>query len=289
MSRLLAEQASNADGFSGKPVVRELQDKEEILRCLERDRAYTVAAVGYLEPGFFAHSRWFVTEGDDFGLCVFAGGPGGGLVLTMGSPRAVAAVLDADLGPLQTYVVCKPEHLPVVKQRYALWERQDLVRMVVTPETFRPVEGTAVVRLRPEQVEALNKLYRSESGASFAPYHLSQGVYYGIWQDGLLVSVAGTQLVSWTYGIAIVANVLTHPRYRGRGYATVVTSAVTAALLERCHQVVLNVDPANTPAVRAYTRIGYQDAGRVAESWGLRKRGGFWSAIVCWFERLFMR
>ncbi|MBI4498938.1 MAG: GNAT family N-acetyltransferase [Chloroflexi bacterium] len=288
MSRRVAERTGQGDGPHERPRVRELRDTEEILRYLEQDRAYAAAALGYLEPNLFAHSRWLVAQGKTVGLCLFGGGPSGGLVFTMGDPEAVAAILDAERGPLQAYVICKPEHLPTVQERYALWDRQDLMRMAVTPATFQPVAGAAV-RLGANDVEALNRLYRGESGATFAAYHLRQGVYCGIWEDRRLVAVAGTQMISWTYGTAIVANVLTHPHYRGQGYATAVTGAVTATLLEHCREVVLNVDPSNTPAVRAYTRLGYRDAGRLSEAWGLRKQGGFWSPLVRWLERLFRR
>jgi predicted GNAT family acetyltransferase len=58
--------------------------------------------------------------------------------------------------------------------------------------------------------------------------------------------------------LAVVGNVMTHTDFRGRGYATAVTSAVTADLLKFCDQVVLNVRADNPPALAAYRRLGYQ-------------------------------
>jgi predicted GNAT family acetyltransferase len=51
---------------------------------------------------------------------------------------------------------------------------------------------------------------------------------------------------------------MTHADFRGRGYATAVTGAVTAELLRFCDQVVLNVRADNPPALAAYRRLGYQ-------------------------------
>ena len=51
---------------------------------------------------------------------------------------------------------------------------------------------------------------------------------------------------------------MTHADFRGRGYATAVTGAVTADLLRFCDQVVLNVRADNPPALAAYRRLGYQ-------------------------------
>ena len=51
-------------------------------------------------------------------------------------------------------------------------------------------------------------------------------------------------------GLAAVGNVLTHRDYRGRGFAKIVTGAVTQELLRFCDQVVLNVRSDNPPALR---------------------------------------
>ena len=72
--------------------------------------------------------------------------------------------------------------------------------------------------------------------------------------NGRLVAAAGTHVISPTARLAVVGNVLTHVDYRGRGFATAVTGAVTAELLRYCDQVVLNVRADNPPALQAYRR-----------------------------------
>ena len=59
-----------------------------------------------------------------------------------------------------------------------------------------------------------------------------------------------------------MGNVLTHHQFRGRGYATAVTGAVTAELLRTCDQVVLNVRSDNPPALNVYRRLGYRETSR---------------------------
>ena len=101
MSRGVEERTPGTGDSSGKPVVRELHDREEILQYLELDRPYTAGAFSYLEAASFPDSRWFAVEGEQGGLSLLGTGPNGGLVLTMGTPVAVAATLDAAVGPLQ--------------------------------------------------------------------------------------------------------------------------------------------------------------------------------------------
>jgi predicted GNAT family acetyltransferase len=101
--------------------------------------------------------------------------------------------------------------------------------------------------------------------------------------DGRLVAVAGTHVVSRQEHVAVVGNVFTHPAYRGRGYATAATSAVTEALLEHCDHVVLTVDPNNAPAVAAYARLGYREVCQLVEASAARRDpSGFASTVRRW-------
>jgi ribosomal protein S18 acetylase RimI-like enzyme len=80
-------------------------------------------------------------------------------------------------------------------------------------------------------------------------------------------------------GLAAVGNVLTHRDYRGRGFATNVTGAVTQDLLRFCDQVVLNVRLDNTPALRAYRSLGYQEHTRFEERL-VNRKGSVWDSIT---------
>ena len=65
---------------------------------------------------------------------------------------------------------------------------------------------------------------------------------------------------------------MTYPASRlARKATAAATSAVTADLLRTCRDVVLTVDPLNTPAVRAYRRLGYEHVSSIMESAAVRK------------------
>ncbi len=145
-----------------------------------------------------------------------------------------------------------------------------MMRMAVDRDGFRPAEarvsGVTVRRLIAADVRRVNWLYNSEGQPTYySAGHIEQGLYHGVFEDGQLVAVAGTHVISPEESIAVVGNVFTHPAYRGRGYGTLATSATTRALLARCRDVTLTVDPENTPAVRAYLRLGYRDDSRLYE------------------------
>jgi predicted GNAT family acetyltransferase len=155
-------------------------------------------------------------------------------------------------------------------ERYFIVQNgRTMQRMVVDKETFRPAEGMTR-RITGSDIGLVNRLYSSE-GSYYSARHLDESVYYATLENDRLVSIAGTHIVAPNEGIAVVGNVYTHPRYRGRGYATQATSAVTAELLDTCSAVALTVDPKNLPAVRAYEKLGYRPEGALMESMVYRK------------------
>ena len=134
--------------------------------------------------------------------------------------------------------------------------------------------------------DLLNRLYNSEGDPThYRREHIADGCYWGVVDEERLVAVAGTHAIGRTHRIAILGNVFTHPRFRGRGHATTATSAVTAALLEQVDEVVLSVDPENAPAVHAYRKLGYRHVGDIIEASATRHTGTLVTAVRRWAAR----
>ena len=69
-----------------------------------------------------------------------------------------------------------------------------------------------------------------------------------------------------------MGNVFTHPHHRGKGLATIATSAVTRGpAAATATLVVLTVEAKNDPAVRIYTKLGYQAVCGLHETPLIRK------------------
>lgn len=285
--------AANGGNREDYSVVR-LTDYVEILSHLKTRTSYSIPAMAYLEPRYLSHAHWYLATGGSsalgpFGkaedrqaqgarveagskaLCLFLGGSHGSTVFTMGDGTGVEHVLNEYEIPRNPYLIYEAHHQEVLSKFYLLQKRQRLLRMVVDREGFNPVPVENATLLKPEDNTDVNSLYTAEGGGWFSREYLADGIYYGVWKDGMLVAVAGTQTVSKTYGVAMVANVLTDPRYRGLGYASECTSAVTAKLFEHCSTVALNVEVENDPAIRVYTKLGYKKADLLEEAWGLKK------------------
>ena len=149
-----------------------------------------------------------------------------------------------------------------------------MVRLQVGRERFHPVAGTVRI-LTGSEAFRINSLYRSDGTAAFyTADNIDQAVYYGAFEDGRMVAVAGTHVISKADEIGVVGNVFTHPAYRGRGLGRLVTSAVTKDVLKSCREAVLSVDPANVAALRAYEVLGYKEVTRLIEGPAVRRESG---------------
>ena len=138
------------------------------------------------------------------------------------------------------------------------------------------------------QIGDLNRLYQLGFASWLPSATIADGVYYGMRVNGQLVAAAGTHVISAGARLAVVGNVLTHTDFRGRGFATAVTGAVTAELLRTCDQVVLNVRADNPPALNAYRRLGFSEHIRFEERL-VHRLGSPWPALASSLRRLFNR
>ncbi len=253
--------------------VRRLEDKEEIYSILKTDRLYSAYAIGDLESGLFEKCQWAAAfdDGEPKALCLLFKGLVPNAVFCMGEPSGLAVILGSVLRPGRVFFAARPEHVPSLRAFYDLDPAETLIRMALTEKQFQPNQGRAV-RLTSQDIHGLNSLYRMGGGTGFAPYQVTQGIFYGVRLDGKVIATAGTHVISPKYGIACVGNVFTHPDHRGHGLAAACTSAVVRDVLAAgCRDVVLNVRQDNSAAIRVYTKLGFAENSRYEEAYATRK------------------
>lgn len=270
----VVERKARLSGGTAAYTVQPLRDRDQIRRILETRRAYAAYALGQLDPVLFRMSEWWLARGPggERAVVLHAHGGLGNATFAMGEAGALDAVLRLHPGPRHAFLTCEVHHLETALRYFEIEQRQTMIRMQVTADTFRPSRGEPVERLGGRDVRAVNRLYRTDGVPSFySSRQIDDAVYFGATRGGELVSIAGTHVISALSGIAVVGNVYTHPRYRGAHLAEATTSAVTALLLRSCREVVLSVDPSNVPAVRAYERLGYREVARLLEGAAVRR------------------
>ena len=256
---------------------RAVGERGEIAAFLRRDRLYAAYALGDLDGPNRGRIAWAMAY-DDAGRPTALAMHHEGLVpqplFLMGAPDGCRAILEQVLKPRDAYLQGTDLHGAALRDLYELEPPTLMRRMVVDRHTFVPFAGPAE-RLTSMDIEDLNRLYQLGFRAGFPASVLDDGVYYGLRVRGRLVSAAGTHAINPHEGIAVVGNVMTHADFRGHDFAKMVTSAVTAELLDRVTDIALNVHADNEPAVAAYTRLGYRTHCQLIERLARRRAGGW--------------
>ncbi|MCL0056218.1 GNAT family N-acetyltransferase [Dehalococcoidia bacterium] len=259
------------------PAVRRLSDRSEILSYLERERSCCAAAIAHLEPDLWAISKFFVAiHRENFALCLISRSMSPRFIMTLGNEAVLNCLLGSISLPDEAFITCRPKHLDAIERHYDLEWHRLMKRMATVRETFSP-QGEEAIQLTAAQVKEANKLCEDRTRIP-SPRHIGKGVFYGIYRNGRLVAAAGAHLISPTYGIAYLEDVLVHPAYRNQGLDTICISAVAADLFDYCTEVVIGVEPQNLPAVKAYAGLGFRDDCLIVEAMG--RRHSFVGAII---------
>jgi GNAT superfamily N-acetyltransferase len=249
-----------------------MSDAAAIRRLLEPQRPYAAYALAQLDPRMFPRNRWYLSVGPSGqALLVHSRSPLGNALFALGDATALDAVLSLHPGSRFAFGSLMLEHKAIAGKYFLFTRPQVMLRMTVDADTFRPVE-TSAQRLTTSDITAINRLYSTEGGpTAYRAGHLEDAVYCGIYEGRDLISIAGTHVVSGNERIAVVGNVFTHPRHRGRGLAKATTSAVTRHLLMGCDLVALTVEEQNEPAVAVYSTLGYETQCKLHETPLVRK------------------
>jgi ribosomal protein S18 acetylase RimI-like enzyme len=281
--------AAIAIGRRPAAIARQTTDRALLHDFLAQDRLYAAYAICDLEEREFGRTRWGAAyDGDELvAVGMEYTGPTPQPLFVLGRPDGISAVLRDVIRPRAAYIAARTTMLPAVEAHYRVDPGPQMVRMWVDRARFRPYPAT-VQRLLPVEIGELNRLYQLGFASWLPSGAIADGVYYGMRVNGQLVAAAGTHVVSQAARLAVVGNVLTHLDYRGRGFATAVTGAVTAELLRSCDQIVLNVRADNPPAINAYRRLGFIEHARFEERL-IHRLGSPWPDLTAPLRRLFAR
>ena len=272
-------------------VARTTTDRALLRDFLERDRLYAAYAICDLEEREFGRTRWggrATTATRSSASSSSTPARPRSHCSSWAAPTASSAILRDVIRPRAAYIALRPEILPAVEAHYRVDPGPPMVRMWVDRAHFRPYPATVAAppagRDRRPQPAVPARLRVVAAVERASPRACTTAIRV----NGRLVAAAGTHVVSPTARLAVVGNVLTHIDYRGRGFATAVTGAVTAELLRTCDQVVLNVRADNPPALNAYRRLGYAEHMRFEERL-IHRLGSPWPDLTAPLRRLFTR
>jgi predicted GNAT family acetyltransferase len=135
-------------------------------------------------------------------------------------------------------------------------ERMPCYQMVATrpldvPEASFTELGSGDV---PEMLDLVN---RTQPGP-FAPRTIELGTYLGVRTDGKLVAMAGERMRGSDF--VEVSAICTDEAYRRKGWALALTQELVHRIQRDGKTAILHVLKTNTPAIKAYEKLGFEVA-----------------------------
>ena len=251
----------------------QIVDVARLRSFLITDRAWADYALGDLEPELFPHTDWYGAEeqGALNAVAMIYHGLQPPICFLMGDERGVDLILAQAVRLSEIGLSVRDEHLPVLDKYYRDSGTWPMWKMALEAADFQSVPGDAL-DLTLADVPDLRALYAFGGGDAFLPEEITRGVFCGIRQAGQLIAVAGTHVVSDNGCVAALGNVMTHPDWRGRGLASIATSAVVARLIDRGVSTIgLSVSRENAAAIRVYEKLGFKKHVAFREGNAVRK------------------
>jgi RimJ/RimL family protein N-acetyltransferase len=131
-------------------------------------------------------------------------------------------------------------------------------RMVLSrePEHF---DDQNIRRLELCDIHLINSLFKvAYPNNWFDSRMVETGKYFGCFNEGMLVGIAGIHVYSPEYRIAALGNIATHPDFRGRKIAHRLTSVLCCDLKNSVDIIGLNVNSENPAAIKCYENAGFE-------------------------------
>jgi len=183
------------------------------------------------------------------------------VVQLRGNRDAVERLLDF-VSPARVELQAPLDCEDIVARTYSPQVRYDLVLMTLKKgeENIR-IEHDSV-RLGPGDAAEVAEIMRKADPAWWGDVtaeerreSLEKTYWLGIKNDQKIVSVGNTRFVDFGSNIGVIA---TDQKYRNKGYATSIVSALVQEILKRSPAALIHVVNNNAPAIRAYSKVGYK-------------------------------
>jgi len=150
--------------------------------------------------------------------------------------------------------------VPVLPDNWKYVQQVDCLQLLC--EKIPNVPQNDVVKLEDKDLADMLTLINISLPGFFHERTPLLGDYFGIFQEGRLVAMAGERMR--LEGYTEVSAVATHPEFTGRGYAQQLVAHVMTKNLDAGIIPFLHVTATNERAVRVYEKLGFKSRRRVA-------------------------
>ncbi len=173
----------------------------------------------------------------------------------------------SSLLPDQFYAHLSPKLETYLSDIYQVEEHGDHYKMEIQLPHFTSIsEIENICQLSEDDLPEMIDLYQSSyPGNAFDPRMVHTEQYFGYRDKGNLVCVGGVHVYSREFKVAALGNITTHPDFRNRGLARMVTASICRSLLDSVNFIGLNVKCDNFPAIALYQSLGFVISSQYGE------------------------
>lgn len=242
-----------------------LHDKNRIEAFLRKNVYLHIYGIGDLDDFFWPDTVWYGWDekGEIQAIVLLYTASDYPTILALSEQQDIMLELVQSIFhvlPEQFYAHMSPEVAGAVERQCKTESHGKHYKMgLINKASLRDIDCSKVIRLTENDLEDMLGLYKEGyPGNWFNPRMIRTRQYFGMRLKNRLISIAGVHVHSEKYKVAALGNIVTHPDYRGRGFAKAVTTQLCQSLLERVDDIGLNVKAENAAAVAMYRKLGFE-------------------------------
>ncbi len=242
-----------------------LHDKKTIELFLRNNTGLHIYSLGDLDDFFWPYTTWYALTVDDAPKAIallYTGLPLPTLLALSGQSAIMSDLLESIIHilPCKFYAHLSPGLENAFLGSYELKSHGEHFKMALKDRSaVKNVDCSPVIRLSNSDLNDVIRLYQeSYPGNWFDRRMLETNQYFGIREDGKLISIAGVHVYSHTYRVAALGNIATHPSWRNKGYGRLVTARLCQSLSQSVDCIGLNVKADNRSAISCYKKLGFE-------------------------------
>ena len=242
-----------------------LHDKSRIEAFLRKDVYLHIYSIGDLDDFFWPDTTWYgwEKEGEIQAVALLYTASENPTLLALCEKQNVMWDLVQSIFPVlpeRLYAHLSPAVDKAVERQCEIISYGKHYKMGLTGKiSLRDIDCSKVIHLTGNDLEDMHDLYEDGyRGNWFDARMLQTGQYFGLRINNRLISIAGVHVYSEKYKVAALGNIVTHPDYRGRGFAKAVTVRLCQSLFEHVDHIGLNVKADNAAAIALYKKLGFE-------------------------------
>lgn len=244
-----------------------MHDKEGVECFFRKNASLHIYSIGDLDDFFWPYTTWYALTDDNSKAPIaialmYTALQVPALLALSEQPVIMADLLRSvvHLLPARFYAHFSPGLERIFQGTHRLESHGEHYKMALKDlSAVKDMNCTQVIRLTTSDLSDVKQLYaKSYPGNWFDLRMLESNQYFGIREDGELVSIAGIHVYSEAYRVAALGNITTHPSCRNKGYGRLVAARLCQSLIETVDHIGLNVKADNYSAITCYEKLGFE-------------------------------